>query len=227
MEIGFRMLSVSLQVNDLAQGGRLLDAIHAAVPPGGDSYLVCATRTRPGRRGLLSGTLSEQLLISGHCNVLAVRVVHPGSLGLPRSLLLPVSGHPRGFRSGIPFLRLFAPDIAHLHLLYVERVSRYRFRHSSYEQAEHLRHSGQTYCERIERELAEQLGLGEAVMDANVVVSDDVPKEIVIHASRSKSRLIYLGASERNLTQRLWYGNPIEQVLREAPCDVAIYRGAR
>ena len=64
-------------------------------------------------------------------------------------------------------------------------------------------------------------------MDANVVVSDDVPKEIVIHASRSKSRLIYLGASERNLTQRLWYGNPIEQVLREAPCDVAIYRGAR
>jgi nucleotide-binding universal stress UspA family protein len=34
-----------------------------------------------------------------------------------------------------------------------------------------------------------------------------------------------MGASERNLTERLFYGNPIEQVLRDATCDVAIYRG--
>ena len=38
------------------------------------------------------------------------------------------------------------------------------------------------------------------------------------------SRLVCLGASERSLPQRLAYGNPIERILRDAPCDVAVYR---
>jgi nucleotide-binding universal stress UspA family protein len=63
------------------------------------------------------------------------------------------------------------------------------------------------------------------LIDAHVTVSDDVPKEIVIAANKTKSRLICLGASERNLSERFWFGNPIEQVLRNATCDVAIYRG--
>jgi nucleotide-binding universal stress UspA family protein len=34
-----------------------------------------------------------------------------------------------------------------------------------------------------------------------------------------------MGASERTLTERFLFGSPIEQVLRDATCDVAIYRG--
>jgi nucleotide-binding universal stress UspA family protein len=60
-------------------------------------------------------------------------------------------------------------------------------------------------------------------LDLAVVVSDDVPKEIVILANKMKSQLIFMGASERALGQRLVYGSPIEQVLRSAPCDVAIH----
>jgi nucleotide-binding universal stress UspA family protein len=95
----------------------------------------------------------------------------------------------------------------------------------SHASAERLQQPGQAYCEQIEREIRDQLGLGQGVVDAQVVVSDDVPKEIVITANKTRSRLIYLGASERNLTERFFFGNPIEQVLRDATCDVAIYRG--
>ena len=77
----------------------------------------------------------------------------------------------------------------------------------------------------MEQEIHEQLNLGSKIIDAQVIASDDVPKEIVIAATKTKSRLIYMGASERNLTERFFYGNPIEQVLRDATCDVAIYRG--
>lgn len=62
-------------------------------------------------------------------------------------------------------------------------------------------------------------------MDAHVVVSDDVSKEIVIAANKTRSKLIYMGASKRSLMERFYYGNPMEQVLRDATCDVAIYRG--
>lgn len=218
-------LGVQLNVCLERSAGMVLQSLCSAVAPGPDSYLVCGTRRDERRRGLLSGTLAERLLRSRHCNVLAIRVVQPGLLGLPRSLLLPVSGHPRGLQSGLPFLKLFAADIARLHLVYVERVARWRFRMLSHERAERLRQAGEAYCQRIEREINERLGLGPAVVDANVVVSDDVPKEIVIAAGKTRSRLIYMGASERNLTERLLYGNPIEQVLRDATCDVAVYRG--
>jgi nucleotide-binding universal stress UspA family protein len=217
---------VQLVVHLLPRVGRNpLDAIRSAVPEGPEHYLVCGTRAQGRGCGFLNGTTSEQLRRSGHCNVLAVRVVQPGLLGSPRRLLLPVTERPGGFRSGLPFLRLFGPQISHLHIVLVARVGRGRFRVLSHEGSERLRSPGQAYCERVEREIVEQLGLGSKVMDAQVVVSDEIPREILIAANRTKSRLIYMGASERNLPQRFLYGSPIEQVLRDATCDVAIYRG--
>lgn len=63
-----------------------------------------------------------QLLRSGPCNVLVVRVVHPGLLGSPRRLLLPVSARAGDCRSALPFLGLFGPQLTHLHILVVTRV---------------------------------------------------------------------------------------------------------
>ena len=220
-----RRLGVETELHLPPPAQSALAAIRASVPPGPDSYLVCGTRSREHKRGLLSGTVAERLLRARHCHVLAIRVVQPGLLGLPRQLLLPVSGHPRGFRSGLPMLRLLAPDVSHLQILYVARVGRWRFRLLSRESAEQLRRPGQAYCDRIEQEIRAQLGPAPPVVDAHVVVSDDVPKEIVIAANKAQSRLIYLGASERNLSERFFFGNPVEQVLRDATCDVAIYRG--
>jgi nucleotide-binding universal stress UspA family protein len=169
--------------------------------------------------------VAEQLLRSRHCNVLAVRVVQPGVLGLPRRLLLPVSGHPRGIRSGLPFLRLFEPDVSHLHVVYVARIGQWRLRMISHPTAERLRHLGEGYCDRIEQQINEQFGWEPGRVDANVVVSDNVPQEIAIAANKTKSRLIYMGASERNLVERFVYSDLVERVLRNATCDVAIYRG--
>lgn len=217
---------VDYQVHLPQLRGTLLQTICEVVPAGPGSFLVCGTRSQERKRGWLSGTLSEQLLRSGHCDVLVLRVVQPGLLGLPRQFLVPVSGHPRGLRSGLRFLRLFAEDVSHLHILHIKQVSRWSFRTLSQSVAERLRIPGEAYCERIEAELRDQLGLGAGQVDSQVVVSDDVPKEIVIAANKTKSRLMFLGASERNLTERLLFGNPIEQILRKTTCDVAIYRGS-
>lgn len=217
---------VSLEVQVEPPRLSVAESLQSLLPANGTSYLVCGTRVRLRKKGILSGTVSERLLRAARCNVLAVRVVQPGMLGLPGKLLVPVSGHPGGFRSGLPFLHLFAPYISSLHVLFVRRVARWRFRLLAHEEATRLEGPGRAYCERVEREIGE-LGLGASITDASVVVSDDVPKEIVIFANRVKARLIYMGASQRNLTERFLYGNPIEQVLRDASCDVAIYRGVR
>jgi len=218
-------LGVSLNARLESVKRNVGDSIQSLVPGGRDHYLICGTRVLESRRGFLSGTISEQLLHAGRCHVLALRVVQPGLLGSPESFLLPVSGHPRGFRSGIPFLSLFAPDVLAIHILFVERITPWRFRLLSHEAAERLRQRGLTYIQRIERQIGQHFTPGRPVVDANVVVSDDVPKEIVIFANKVRSQLIYMGASERNLPARFFYGNPIEQVLRDTVCDVAVYRG--
>ena len=157
--------------------------------------------------------------------MLALRVVQPGLLGVPLDFLLPVSGHPRGLRLAIPFLKLFAPDIARVHLLMVKQPALISSRLLPHAVRELLRSSGQTYLQRLERELSDAIEMPPARLDATVVVSDDVAGEIIHHANRTKSRLIVFGASERSLAQRVFNRGPIEQVLRETPCDLAIYRG--
>ncbi len=92
-------LRIELIVRNEVLHGSVFESIRSLVPAGPASFLVCGARARERQRGLLSGSVAEQSLRSGHCNVLAVRVVNPGQLGVPRRLLVPVSGDPHGFRS--------------------------------------------------------------------------------------------------------------------------------
>jgi nucleotide-binding universal stress UspA family protein len=216
---------VDLLAHLLPPTRRVSEAIRAATPAGPESFMICGTRAHGRHGNYLRGTESERLLRSGHCNVLAVRVLQPGVLGSPRRLLLPVGAARGDFGSALPFLRLFGPQVSHLHILCVARVGRGRFLRMSHEAKERSRSSGEALCERVEQAIGERLGLGTKIMDAQVVVSDDIPKEILIAANKTKSRLIYLGASQRNLTERLILGSPVERVLRDASCDVAVYRG--
>jgi nucleotide-binding universal stress UspA family protein len=193
------------------------------VPEDPTHFLVCGTRVRQRGRGFLADTVSEQLLRVGRCQVLSVRVVQPGILGGPRNFLVPVSGRPEGIRVGLPFLRLLVSEASEVEVLLVHRLSHRRFRQMSHPEASRLVEHGQHYVSKVRRSLSTELDLPLGRVDGTAVLSDDIPKEIAIHAGKHKSQLIYMGASVSSLRKRSVYGNPIEQVLRNAPCDVAIY----
>ena len=207
-----------------AAGAAVAERLLALVPRGPGTMLVAGTRSRPRNLAFLAGTVSARLLAADRCSVVAIRVVHPGVLGQPGRVLLPVAGHPRGARDALPLLRLLGPDLRQLHLLLVRELSRPRFRLLRPATARRLLDEGQDFVDRVEDEVRAALAPHASVLDASVVVSDDAPKEILVFAGKLRSRLICLGASERSLPRRLAYGDPIEQVLRDAPCDVAVYR---
>lgn len=217
--------SVTVRILVLPRHGDVGATLLEALPAGPDHHVVCGTRVSLHERGYLAGTVSEQLLRAHPCHVLGIRVLQPGYLGAPRELLLPLAGHPRGFCSGLPFLRLLAPGVQRIHLLAVRSLSRLRFRSASMVEVDRLRAEGRDYLDRVTEELRGEPALARCAVAREVVVSDDVPKEIALAASRLRTELIYLGAPERSLPAQFAYGNPVEQVLRNAPCDVAIYRG--
>ena len=216
-------LTLPLEVTVVPEHKSVASTLLGMVSEGKEHLLVCGTRVRQRGRGLLADTVSEQLLRVAPCQVLSIRVMQPGLLGAPHNFLIPVSGRPEGIRTGLPPLRLLTTLTSKLEVLLVRRVSHGRFRHISHEEATSLVEEGERYASEIEEALAGELDIPVGSVDRTVVLSDDIPKEIVIHAGKHRSQLIYMGASAKSLRRRSVYGSPIEQVLRSAPCDVAIY----
>ena len=186
--------------------------------------LIAGTRASPQNRAFLAGTVSARLLEEGRFSVIAIRVVHPGVLGQPGSVLLPIACRPHQAALALPLLRLLGEDLQRLHLLFVREVSGPRFRFMSHKGTEKLLAEGRALMAPIEDEIRAGLAPHHFHLDSSVVVSDDAPKEILLCATKHRSRLIGLGADRRTLSKRLVFGDPIEQLLRDTPSDVAVYR---
>jgi nucleotide-binding universal stress UspA family protein len=157
--------------------------------------------------------------------VAAIRVVQPGLLGVPRRFLVPVAGDPAGLQAGMALLERFGSAVDHVHLLHVVTVKRIVFRRLRAVHVAGLREKGWQHLKRIEADLIDRTHLTADKIGIDVVVSDDWAHETIIATSRHKSQLILLEAPTRGLAGDFFYGNPVEVVLRDAPCDVAVYRG--
>ncbi len=190
-----------------------------------DSLVVCGVRARGGRRGYLAGTISERLLREGPFTTLAIRVMQPGLLGHPQHILMPVSGREHGLRVGIRLLNHLAPDLHRLDLMRVMTVPRQRFRHLSTLEAERFQQEGHDFLDNVETILRENTLIEPDRVHTVVRVSDDWPKEILIQAGRRNCDLVLMEAPRRGLDGKSDYGKPIEELLRDAPSDLALYRG--
>lgn len=204
--------------------GDVLTSLLRAIPAGEQSTCLCGTRIASKGRGFLAGTIAERLLRCRQFNVLAIRVVSPGLLGCPRTLLFPLAGHPQGFHAALPFLQLLAVAVKRLYLLRVMTANPLYFRYISTNAAQRKIAEGHAYLHRVEGEIRQQATGASWHLDRHVVLSDDWAKEILIHAGKINAGMILLGATERSLPSRYFYGNRIEQILRTTTCDVGIYR---
>lgn len=200
-------------------------ALLETVPAGPDTLLVCGARLKESTGGYLAGTVSEKLLSDTTFPVMAVRVAQPGLLGAPRRFLMPVAGDREGFLVGAKILKRFGPGVARVHLLRVMQLKRKLFRRLDNNQAESLREKGWAAMRGLDEDLAARVGIEAWKADVHVTVSDDWAQDVIIAAGRHKAHLILMEAARHELGVGYLYGNAIEVVLRNAPCDVAIYRG--
>ncbi|CAN5922780.1 hypothetical protein BH11MYX4_BH11MYX4_12910 [soil metagenome] len=218
-----RVLGVALET-ELAprRGPSVVERLLEIVPE--RATLIAGTRARPRNRAYLAGTVPARLLEAGRFSVIAMRVVHPGVLGQPGSVLLPIAGPPHQAALALPLLRLLGGDLQRLHVLLVREVSGIRARFMGHDREEKLLAESRALVAPIEDELRAGLAPHSVELDSSVVVSRDAPREIVLYAGKHRSRLIGLGASRRTLPERMVSGDTIERVLRDAPSDVAVYR---
>src|SRR5690606_26743686 len=141
-------------------------------------------------------------------------------------LLLPLSGHPHAVERALTVLRLMR-GLREVSLLHVVTVGTLAYHGLLPTRARALHQEAKPWLARDEARLREGLAPEPPMLTTRCVISDDWPREVLLAASRERVRQILLGATDRALTGRYLLGNPFEQVLRDASCDVAIFRQSR
>ncbi len=178
-----------------------------------------STRREDTEKRFYAGTVARSLSLKLPCSVALVRVVHSGRLR-PRKILVPVKARishvterasfvmhmARAFGSKVfvlhsskPIEKIFSGE---LHLTPPEWESRLPpdiARFMIYLRQQNIEHEGRHLPGRTAR-------------------------NITIEAFAKRHDLIIMGASERSLWASLLKGNPVEEVLRETPCDLIILK---
>lgn len=218
-------IDIDIEIHPMRHG--VFGGLMAVIPPGAETTLVCGLRSRAGRRGLLTGTVSEQLLREQAFMTVAIRVVQPGLLGAAHRVLIPIAGAPPGIHAAHAFLKLLGPVVNDLRFLHVVRVGAFKFRRLSAEKAGALRHQASDYLQKVTREITEDTDFDGLRVDRAVRLSDDWVKEVLIDAGRARADLIAMEAVRASLSGPLTFGDPMEVILRDSRCDVALFRGLR
>jgi len=212
-----------VSVESLIRSGDPFRQINAVVREQHIDLAFAATRREDLSRRYFLQTLARRLILHLPCSVALVRVVHPGRIH-PQQILVPYRGrspHPeeKAFFVG----KLAQAFEAAVTLFHAPEATYGIFQGRSQPSLEPEKGVSPD-IDRFMRELRQycpssdqRLGRGPAA------------RAITLEAAARRNDLIIMGASERGLWESLVSGNPVEQVLRETPCNLIVFlpRGKR
>lgn len=176
-----------------------------------------ATRHEDVSRRYFLRTVARKLMLHLPCSVALVRVVHPGQI-YPQKILVPYRGRPahpeeKAFFVG-KLAEAFGAEVTLFHAPEpISRVFADLRRGKPLEPEKHISHELDRfmgYLEQYRISPQKRLGHGPA------------GRAITVEAAAQRHDLIIMGASERGLWESLISGNPVEEVLRETPCNLII-----
>lgn len=210
---------LGVDVESIVESGDPFHKISEIVKGEGIDILFASTRREDIERRFYTGTLTKRLMLRLPCSVAMVRVVHMGRIH-PKKILIPLKAR----ISHIKERAFFSAKIAEafdskIYILHVTKPITKFFhgeihltpaqleKHLPNDISEFIRHI-KGYCIDIEK----RLFLGKT------------SKSIAIEAASKRHDVIIMGASERGLLSSIIKGNPVEEVLRETPCDLIILK---
>jgi len=178
-----------------------------------------ATRREDIKRRFYEGTVSRSLLIKLPCSVAIVRVAHIGKIH-PRRILVPLRTGAGAINEKAFFTAKLARAFGSVVFLFHAPKSTTKFFHgeihlSNTELEENMPQDLILFTEKIEQD---------KIPYEISFASGRTGKAITIEAFAKRHDLIIMGASRRGLLKSVTKGSPVEEVLRETPCDLIIIK---
>ncbi len=181
--------------------------------------MFAATRHEDVEKRFYTRTTAKRLLLSLSCSVALVRVVNMGGIN-PQNILVPLMAHIDHISDRAAFTATLARAFdARVHLFHVAEPKRTFFHGeiplTQAEQADNIPPDISLFIGQIENHDVEH-DIGFAVGRTGRAIS--------IEAALRRRDLIIMSADKRGLLNFLLRGNPVEQVLRETPCNMILLK---
>ncbi|MEW6387215.1 MAG: universal stress protein [Thermodesulfobacteriota bacterium] len=206
-----------LEVESITKRGEPYRKIRETVTEKGVDLVFAATRREDVRKRYFIRTLARELMLKLPCSVALVRVVHPGRIS-PKKILVPFRGLLTNLGERACFVAKLAEGFgAHVTMFHAPKSITGFFHgevHLPPEEWEaHIRQDMEKFLQCLEKyKIPHDKRTGQG----------RVGSAINIEAALRRNDLIVMGASERSLLRSVITGNPVEEVLRETPCNLII-----
>jgi nucleotide-binding universal stress UspA family protein len=215
-----RAREMGVEAECLFESGSPVTAIRSIVRDRAVDLVFAATRQADVTRWFYAGrTVARRLMLALPCSVALVRVVHLGRTH-PREVLVPLKERIEQVPERAEFTALLAKDFgAKVHLFHVARPLR-KFFHGEM----HL--TPVEWEENIPPDISRFISHldGRGVEHERRLAPGRTGKTITIEAASKRRDLIIMGASSRGVLDLLLRGAPVEEVLRETPCNLIILK---
>ncbi len=209
----------NVEVKSIIEKGNPLKRISDIVNQNNIEIAFTATRREDVSKRFFVRTFARELMVNLPCSVAMVRVVSMGKIH-PKNILVPLRGH-------MTFLEERACFVAKLSQVFNAQVTLFH-QHSPIASFFH----GEIPLKPAEREeyipkdIEEFTGCLKRydIGHEKRIGYGTISRAITIEAAHRRHDLIVMGASERSLFKSIASGNPVEEVLRETPCNLIILR---
>ncbi len=211
--------NLGVQVESITGVGDPVREIDRIVRREGISLVFAATRREDVEKRFYAGSVARRLSLRLPCSVALVRVVHMGKIH-PHKILVPLKARIDRMKERVFFTARMAEAFSAKVYVFHCTEPIVRFFHGEVDLTPVQREAGlprdiSDFMERIARYRIELDGR---------VSSGAALRGITIEAASKRHDLVIMGASERSLLASILKGNPVEDVLRETPCNLIILK---
>jgi len=211
--------SLDVAVESITEKGDPLKKISDLARKNGVDIVFAATRKEDVERRYFLKTLARELAMKLPCALAIVRVVRIDK-SYPGNILVPLKGHMTDLEGRSCF-------VANLAMAFHASVTLFHLT-STITDFFH----GETLLNPAQREkrLPDDIVQFTDCLNKYDIRHEkktgqgSVSRSITIEAAHRRNDLIVMGASERSLLRSITGGNPVEEVLRETPCNLIIFR---
>jgi len=208
-----------VEVESITEKGDPFQRISDMVRKNKMDMVFTATRREDVSKRFFMKTLAREFMVKLPCSVAMVRVVRMGKIH-PKNILVPLRGRmthleeracfvarlAEVFNSAVTLFHLSNPITSFFHgEIHLKPAQREEYIPKDIEQFTECLYKYHIHHEK-------KTGYGA------------VSRSITIEAAHRRNDLIVMGASERSLLKSIISGNPVEDVLRETPCNLIILR---
>jgi nucleotide-binding universal stress UspA family protein len=178
-----------------------------------------ATRREDVSKRFFIRTLARELMIKLPCSVAMARVVRMGKIH-PNNILAPLREHMTQLEERAYFVAKLGQAFNAQVTLFHQHSPIKSFFHGEI----HLKPAERE--EYVPRDIEDFTGYLKRydIGHEKRTGYGSISKAITIEAAHRRNDLIVMGASERSLLKSIMRGNPVEEVLRETPCNLIILR---